>query len=111
MPKVSMVANGNYTDYLGQLALRGNFPFPIAQSAATADVSIRATIPLYQGGRPSAQIKQAQAREGQAMDTEIATERQVIAAVRAPFPITARPTKSSRPARPRWRPPNCRCAG
>ena len=85
LPRVSMIANGNYTDYLGQLALRGNFPFPIAQSAATADVSIRATIPLYQGGRPSAQIKQAQAREGQAMDTEIATERQVIANVRASF--------------------------
>lgn len=85
LPKVSMIANGNYTDYLGQLALRGNFPFPIAQSAATADVSIRATIPLYQGGRPSAQIKQAQAREGQALDTEIATERQVIANVRASF--------------------------
>lgn len=85
MPRLSMVANGNYTDYLGQLSLRGNFPVPIAQSAATADVSIRATIPLYQGGRPSAQIKQAQAREGQAMDNEIATERQVIASVRAAF--------------------------
>lgn len=85
LPKLSMVANGNYTDYLGQLALRGDFPYPISQSATTADVSLRATIPLYQGGRPSAQIKQAQAREGQAMDTEIATERQVIANVRAAF--------------------------
>ncbi|RVU05046.1 hypothetical protein EOE18_09940 [Novosphingobium umbonatum] len=85
LPRLSMVANANYVDYLDQLALRGNFPVPIAQRATTADVSLRLTVPLYQGGRPSAQIKQAQAREGQAMDTQIATERQVVANVRAAF--------------------------
>jgi outer membrane protein len=57
----------------------------IPQSSNTGDFGIRATIPLYQGGRPSAQIKQAQAREGQALDNEIAAERSVIAAVRAAF--------------------------
>lgn len=85
MPKLTAFADAGYTDYLGSLSLRGVFGIPITQSATTADVGIRATIPLYQGGRPSAQIKQAQAREGQAMDNEIATERQVIASVRAAF--------------------------
>lgn len=85
LPKLTAFADAGYTDYLGSLSLRGFFGIPITQSATTADVGIRATIPLYQGGRPSAQIKQAQAREGQAMDNEIATERQVIASVRASF--------------------------
>lgn len=84
-PKVSLFADVGYTDYLNSL----NYPvvpgLVLAQRAKNADVGIRATLPLYQGGRPSAEIKQAQAREGQALDTEIATERQVIANTRAAF--------------------------
>ena len=43
------------------------------------------TLPLYQGGRPAAQIRQAQARKTAAMENQIATERQVIAQVRGAF--------------------------
>ena len=85
LPKLSVVANGGYTNYLNSLSVAGVPKSALPESITTADVSLRATIPLYQGGRPSAQIKQAQARQGQAMDQEIAVERQVIASVRAAY--------------------------
>jgi outer membrane protein len=85
LPKITAFADAGYTDYLHSLSVAGVPKGALPQHINTADFGIRATIPLYQGGRPSAQIKQAQAREGQALDTEIATERQVIANVRAAF--------------------------
>jgi outer membrane protein len=85
LPRVSLFADAGYSDYLGSLSIAGVPKSLIAQSSNTGDFGIRATIPLYQGGRPSAQIKQAQAREGQALDNEIAAERAVIASVRAAF--------------------------
>ena len=42
-------------------------------------------MPLYSGGRPTALVRQAEAREGAALDGEIGAERQVIAQVRAAF--------------------------
>jgi len=85
LPKVSLFADAGYTDYLKSLSVVGVPAGLIPQSYTTGDVGIRATIPLYQGGRPTAQIKQAQARQGQALDNEIAAERQVIANARAAF--------------------------
>ena len=46
---------------------------------------MRATLPLYQGGLPSAQKRQAQAREGATLEQEIGIEREVIASVRAAY--------------------------
>jgi outer membrane protein len=57
----------------------------VAQTATTAQVGLRARIPVFQGGRPAAQRRQAQARAGAALETEIATERDVIAQVRSAF--------------------------
>jgi outer membrane protein len=42
-------------------------------------------VPLYQGGLPSAQVRQAQAFESAAIERETATERQVIANARSAF--------------------------
>ena len=61
LPKLSIVANGGYTNYLNSLSVAGVPKSTLPESVTTSDVSLRATIPLYQGGRPSAQIKQAQA--------------------------------------------------
>jgi outer membrane protein len=85
LPKVSLFADAGYTDYLNSLTYPTIPGYALPERLKTGDVGIRATLPLYQGGRPSAQIKQAQAREGQALDTEIASERQVIANTRAAF--------------------------
>jgi outer membrane protein len=46
---------------------------------------VRATLPIFQGGLPAAQKRQAQAREGAVLEQEIATERAVIANVRAAY--------------------------
>lgn len=83
LPRLSAVANGAYTDYFGTLggALGGQF----SQSETTASVGLQATLPLYQGGGPSARVRQAQARFDQAQELVVATERQVVADVRAAF--------------------------
>jgi len=81
LPKISLFADGARSDFLGSLSVSGTaIPAP---ATTTADVGIRATFPLYQGGRPTALVKQAQAREGAALENEIGTERAIIAQVRA----------------------------
>lgn len=82
LPTVSAFGQTNYANALGSR------PVGLGASAnetVTTAVGIRATIPLYQGGRPAAQIRQAQAQLGQAMEQEIAAERDVIAQTRAAY--------------------------
>lgn len=83
LPRLSAFARGNYNNYLNTLGGPGGGQF--AQTETTATVGLQATLPLYQGGRPSAQVRQAQARSAQSMETVIATERAVVADVRAAF--------------------------
>jgi outer membrane protein len=84
LPKIAVVGSTAYTNYLGtlpaQAILLGTLPH-----TGTAQVGLQATIPFYQGGLPSAQIRQAQANEGAADEHEISVEREVIATVRADF--------------------------
>tara|TARA_R110002033_G_scaffold34284_11_gene71911 strand:+ start:548 stop:2011 length:1464 start_codon:yes stop_codon:yes gene_type:complete len=83
-PKVSTYAQGRYLNYHGTLG--GNIPgTTFIQEQSTAEIGIRASMPIYQGGRPAAQIRQAQARSGQAYEQLIATERDVIAQTRAAY--------------------------
>ncbi len=82
LPTVDAFAQGNYTNFLNTLG--GNIPGAnFIQATTTATIGVRATIPLYQGGRPSAQIRQSQSRLSQAQEQEIAAERNVIAQTRA----------------------------
>ncbi|MGG2383016.1 TolC family protein, partial [Salmonella enterica] len=82
LPRLSVFGTTSSYDTLGSL------PGP-ALAAATqghttsAQIGLSASIPLYQGGGPAAQVRQAQASEGAAFEREISTERQVIATVRA----------------------------
>lgn len=96
LPKLSLFADSFYGNYLGTLSYGGGTGAGqgslgvvsgsgLPQSGTTADVGVRATIPLYQGGRPTAQVRQAQAREGAALEDEIGSERSVIQQVRAAF--------------------------
>jgi outer membrane protein len=75
MPTVSGFAQGAYTNYLDN-------DFTINKQVA---IGATLTVPLYQGGRPAAQVRQAQALEGQSMEQEIEVERNVIAQTRAAF--------------------------
>lgn len=84
LPKVAVVGSTGYTNYFGtlpaQAVLLGSLPH-----VGTAQIGVQATIPFYQGGLPSAQIRQAQASQGAADEHEISVEREVIATVRADF--------------------------
>lgn len=83
-PKVSTYAQGRYVNFHGTLG--GNIPGTVfIQEQSTAEVGIRASMPIYQGGRPAAQIRQAQARSGQAYEQLIAVERDVISQTRAAY--------------------------
>ncbi len=87
LPKLSLFADSLYGNYLGTLSIIGlnTASGGLPQTGVTADVGIRATIPLYQGGRPTAQIRQARARQGAALEDEIGAERSVIDQVRSAF--------------------------
>lgn len=84
LPQVDVVAGGNYFNYLGTLqssVVGGSVP----QTGTAAQAGIGFTVPLYQGGRPAAQVRQAQARQSVAIEQVTATERQVVAQARTAF--------------------------
>jgi outer membrane protein len=85
LPSVELFGNASRQDYLNSL---GGTEIPglvISQVQDAAQVGVRARIPIYQGGRPAAQRRQAQAQAGAALETEIATERDIIAQVRSAY--------------------------
>ncbi len=84
MPRVSLTTNGSYNDFLGTIG--SGIPGVSAQQTQTsASTGVTVSIPLFQGGRPAARVRQAQARESQALEQLIEAERGVIAQTRAAF--------------------------
>jgi outer membrane protein len=83
LPRISAIAGGNYTNYLGSLGDDTNANIGQSGTAATAGLSL--TLPLFQGGEPAARVRQAQALESQAIEQTTETERAVIANVRAAY--------------------------
>jgi outer membrane protein len=83
LPTLSGVGSFNRNDNFG--GARANIPINIPAIQDSATIGAQLTLPLFQGGRPSAQIRQAQARRTAAMENQIATERSVIQQVRAAF--------------------------
>jgi outer membrane protein len=84
LPRVSLFTGGDYTDYMGTLG-NGIIGADFAQSETSAQAGARLSVPIFQGGRPAAQERQAQARASSAFETEIAIERDVIAQVRSAY--------------------------
>lgn len=89
LPQVGVTVGGTYNNYLGTLgggsSLAGGAPVP--QSGAAGGLGLNLTLPIFQGGRPAAQIRQAQALRGQAIEQVTETERQVIASTRSAYAI------------------------
>jgi outer membrane protein len=83
LPRVSVFTSGDYSNYLGTLG--GNIGVGVPQTSTTAQAGIRATIPIFQGGRPAAQERRAQAQAASTYETEIAVERDVVAQVRSAY--------------------------
>ncbi|MET1756893.1 TolC family outer membrane protein [Novosphingobium sp. RD2P27] len=83
LPTVSLFGSARYNNYLGTLGSLG--PTEAAQSDRSAQVGAQVSVPIFQGGRPAAQRRQAQAQAAAAFETEIAIERSVIAQVRSAY--------------------------
>lgn len=84
LPRLSAVGSTNYNNYLGSLVstIPGR---TFLQAQRTATVGLSATIPLYQGGLPAAQVRRAQALSSQALEQIVFVERRVVADTRAAF--------------------------
>lgn len=84
LPRLTAVSGGSYENYLGTLG--SDVPgVSVAQNTTSASVGAQLVIPIYQGGAPSAQVRQAQARESQTIEQQIEVERDVIAQTRAAY--------------------------
>lgn len=75
LPTVSAFSQSSYTDYLD------------SSIGANKQVAIGATVtlPLYQGGRPAAQVRQSEAFQSQAIEQEVEAERSVVAQTRSAY--------------------------
>ena len=83
LPRVSVVTGPNYFNYLGSLPAGS----PQPNSGTSASAGVQLTLPLFQGGRPAAQVRQAQAQRSQALENVTATERGVISQARSAYAI------------------------
>jgi outer membrane protein len=83
LPRVSIVAGPNYFNYLQTLP--AGSPLPNSGTAASAGVQLN--LPLFQGGRPAAQVRQAEALRGQSLENVTAAERAVIAQARSAYAV------------------------
>ncbi len=81
LPKVSAFGSESYSNYLNSIG--GGF----SNSSRSTAAGLQATFPLYQGGAPSAQVRQSQARSSQTIEQSIAVERGVIAQTRSSYAI------------------------
>lgn len=85
MPRVEVFTGSSYQNYLGSLGTISGAGSAADQDATTAQAGVRFSMPLFQGGRVAAQQRQAQAQSQAALEQVIATERAIIAQVRAAY--------------------------
>ena len=83
LPTVTLFSQGAYNDYFGTLG--GPSAVEFAQSETTARAGVQFNVPIFQGGRPAALQRQAQARAAAQLEQVIAAERAVIAQTRAAY--------------------------
>ncbi|MDP5278535.1 TolC family outer membrane protein [Sphingomonas sp. DG1-23] len=84
LPQVSIGVGGDYYNYLGSVGSQARAQGLQGDGIATT-LGAQLTVPLFQGGRPAAQVRQAQARQGAAIEQVTLTERGVIAQARSSF--------------------------
>ncbi|GAA4777537.1 TolC family outer membrane protein [Stakelama sediminis] len=84
LPKVSVVVGGSYYNYLNSLPDLAR-DAGVDNSGTAAQAGVQLTLPIFQGGRPAAQVRQAKAREGVALEQETSTERTVISKTRSAY--------------------------
>ena len=81
LPQVSLGVGGSYYNYLGSVPARSN----ISSDGFSTTLGAQLQLPLFQGGRPAALVRQAQARRAAALEGVTLAERGVIAQSRSAF--------------------------
>ncbi len=82
-PRLNAISGLNHYDYLGSLS-PGTSPRN-GDQGTTAFVGVQLRLPIYEGGRRAAQVRQAQERQGVAIEQAIDAERATVAAARSTF--------------------------
>ena len=85
LPKLSVVVGGNYYNYLGSLG--SGTGVQVGQTGTSATAGLALTVPLFQGGRVGAQVRQAEALRSQSIEAATATERGVVAQTRSAYAV------------------------
>lgn len=86
LPQVSVGVGGDYFNRFGSIGNAGRTA-GLANDGFASSAGVNLTLPLFQGGRPAAQVRQAQARQSAAIEQVTATERGVIAQTRSAFAV------------------------
>jgi outer membrane protein len=84
LPRVSVFTGSDYANTLGSVSIPGS-PVTISQSGLGVQAGVQVSVPIFQGGRPAALQRQAQARSAAAQEQVIGAERDVIAQVRSAY--------------------------
>ena len=79
LPTISAVAGGTYVNALADH--QANIP----NTGSNTSLGLSARVPIYQGGLPSARVRQTRALEGQLLEQVVGTERNVISQTRSAF--------------------------
>jgi len=85
LPSVSAVLGGSYYNNLG--TLRNPVGPRVGQDGFGANAGLSLNLPLFQGGRPAALVRQAEARRAQAIENVTLAERAVVAQARSALAI------------------------
>jgi outer membrane protein len=86
LPQVSVGVNGDYYNRFGAVPGPGQ-KVGVANDGFTTSAGVNLTLPLFQGGRPAAQVRQAQARQSAAIEQVTSAERGVIAQTRSAYAV------------------------
>ena len=80
LPKLSSSVNGGYNNNLNSVTSTTS-----ENITTSTQATLSLTIPIFQGGRPAAQVRQAQSRTSQAIEAYVEVERSVIAQTRGAY--------------------------
>ncbi|MBW6526613.1 TolC family outer membrane protein [Sphingomonas sp. RHCKR7] len=86
LPQLGATVSQNYFNYLGTFGSGSALGLGGQSSTATA-LGASINLPIFQGGRVAAQLRQAQELRGQAIEQATAAERQVVAQARSAYAV------------------------
>jgi outer membrane protein len=86
LPQVSVGVGGDYYNRFGSVSPAATLG-GVRNDGFASSAGVSVSLPLFQAGRPAAQVRQAQARQSAAIEFATATERGVIAQARSAYAV------------------------